>query len=128
MESHDPPLGIKELADMIDTSYEHARRMVRGALVPSKFVIRAIAQSFKVNPEELEAVAKTDKFKREYGDGTPTPIFNAEVAPFAKSWHMLRDDQRAALLRQLKGYLNDNLKIMQKQSKGAAHPRPKGGD
>jgi hypothetical protein len=108
MDEHDPPLGIKELADMLDTSYEHARKMVRGLTVPSHFIVGAIAQLFGVDASELNEVAKLDSFHRKFGEGTPTPVFNSEVAPFASAWSVLTEGQKTQLLTLLKQFVSAN--------------------
>jgi hypothetical protein len=108
MEEHDPPLGIKELADTLQISYEHTRKMARGLSVPTRFLIRGLADVFGVDAAELESVAKTDMFQRKYGEMSTTPIFNPEVAPFATAWHMLTDPQKNALLSQLKTFMSKN--------------------
>ncbi len=114
MDEHNPPWGIQELADAVQVSYEHTRKMVRGLSVPSKFVIRALAEIFKIDASELEAVAKTDQFHRKYGEDSPTPIFNPEVAPFATAWTMLTEAQKTFLLTHLKTFVSKNAKAVTK--------------
>lgn len=110
MDNHEPPLGIKEFADVLGISYEHSRKMVRGLAVPTRFLILAIAKEFGEDPGELERLAKEDSFRRKYGAESPTPIFNPEVAPFATAWHMLTDSQKNDLLARLKTHVAANTK------------------
>lgn len=111
MEQHDPPLGIKELADKLQISYEHSRKIARGLSVPTRFLIIALAQVFGVDSAELEAIARADQFRRKFGEDSPTPIFNPEVVPFAKAWPMLTEAQKNELLTALKKLVTKNAKI-----------------
>jgi transcriptional regulator with XRE-family HTH domain len=67
MEEHDPPLGIKELAEAIGITYEHARRLVRGLSIPSPAILIVLADVFGVDRGVLQGLAKTTKFERQYG-------------------------------------------------------------
>ena len=106
MDAHDPPMGITDLADSIQLSYEHARRLVRGIVVPTRFIAMALAAFFKANFSELEAVAKADAYNRKYGQKADASIFNPEVAPFSAAWPMLDDSVKADLLGRLKVHLS----------------------
>ncbi len=110
MERHDPPYGIKELADELQTSYEHVRKMVRGLSVPSHFIIQNIATLFEVDALELNQLAKQDNFKKKFGQDSPMPTFHPEVQPFAAAWHLLTEQQRDSLLNTLKEFLVKNRK------------------
>lgn len=109
MQDHTPPLDLKRLAEEADISYEHARKMVRGDTIPTKFIIRTLATFFKVESSPLEALANSDRFSKKYGKHAPASVFNPDIAPFAKGWDMLTETQRVSLLNQLKTYLEKNL-------------------
>ena len=110
MEHHDPPYGIKELADELQTSYEHVRKMVRGLTVPSHFIVQNLATLFEVDAMELNMMAKQDNFRRKFGSEAPTPIFHPEVQPFAAAWTLLTEQQKDVLLTTLKDFLSKNRK------------------
>lgn len=105
METHDPPLSMMDLSDKLQTTYEHVRKMCRGISVPTRFVVLALADIFQVSSEELETLAKEDRFRRKFGDQSPTPIFNPEVQPFATAWPFLSDTAKADLLERLKKHV-----------------------
>jgi hypothetical protein len=116
MDEHDPPMGIMETSDALQTSYEHVRKMVRGIIVPTRFVVLALAQLFDADPNELETIANRDRFNRKFGANSPTPIFNPEVMPFATAWPMLSDAQKAELLSTLKKMVAANSKKVNRAS------------
>lgn len=104
MQQHNPPMGIIDLSDAVQVSYETARRMVRGLAVPSCFIILAIANFFGADPAELEAVAKADRIRREFGVEIPLANFNPEVAVFNAAWRYLSEEQQTELLAVLLDY------------------------
>ena len=108
MDEHNPPFDLKELADVVGCSYEHARKMLRGITLPSKFLLQAIARVFDVDESELEAVVRATRFQKEYGTDAPGSVFNPEVLPFATAWPVLTDIQKSQLLSQLKKFVSAN--------------------
>ena len=109
MNEHDPPLDIMGLSDGIHTSYEHARKMVRGILVPSPFVIRALAELFAVPESDLVHAANQDKIERKFG-GDKSMLIHPEVVPFASAWPMLSEEHKTALLTLLKKSVAESAK------------------
>lgn len=122
MQDHDPPLDIMGLADETGLFvYEHARKLVRGKTLPSESMTRELARFFGIDPEELSATVREDRFLREYGENSPTPVFNKEVAPFVHAWPLLTEQQRATLTHQLKSFVTANAKALEKgKAKGSA--------
>jgi hypothetical protein len=107
MQQHDPPLGIIDLSDKLQVTYEHARKMVRGISVPTRFIILEIADIFGEDAAELVALAKADNFLRKFGPRSPTPIFNPEVTPFAEAWPHLTMEQKDTLLFLLSSFVRE---------------------
>jgi transcriptional regulator with XRE-family HTH domain len=99
MEEHDPPLGIKELAEAIGITYEHARRLVRGLSIPSPAILIVLADVFGVDRGVLQGLAKT-----------PSALAHPEVEMIAKAWNMLSEKQRAEILTLVKRSLHENNK------------------
>jgi transcriptional regulator with XRE-family HTH domain len=110
MEEHDPPLGIKELAEAIGITYEHARRLVRGLSIPSPAILIVLADVFGVDRGVLQGLAKTTKFERQYGRTAPSALAHPEVEMIAKAWNMLSEKQRAEILTLVKRSLHENNK------------------
>jgi hypothetical protein len=111
MESADPPVSLGDLAKKLGASYEYSRRLVRGLSVPSKHFIVSISHLFGVDAEELEQLAKRDRMKAQFGADAMIPdSLNPEVEPFNRSWHLLNDAQKDALLGMLKQFLSSNRK------------------
>lgn len=105
MTLHDPPLDTKELAAKLDISYEHARRLYRGHIIPPRHLVETIAKAFNSDASELEAMARQDAFYRKFGPNAQPPVFNPELAPFVNSWPVLSENERVGLLKLLKTYL-----------------------
>ncbi len=109
MNEKSPQYWIQDLADALHISFEHARKMVKGLVVPTRIRVEALAQIFDVDAAELIALAEADRFDRKYGASSAGSIFNPEVAPFANAWGVLTDHQKSHLLGQLEGMIAENL-------------------
>jgi transcriptional regulator with XRE-family HTH domain len=111
MDSHKPQMEIRDLSDALGSTYEYVRKMVRGLSLPSKYMLRSIAQVFKADLHELERLVAADRIKKEHGD-IPFELSgkNPEIEPFERGWDKLTKDQKASLTTMLKQFLTQNRK------------------
>jgi transcriptional regulator with XRE-family HTH domain len=88
-------LAIKDLAVMLDVTYEHARRLVRGEGIPSRPLIRRLAESLGLDFDDLNRLATADKIRLKFG---PVPLElagkNPELEPIERVWDHLTADQK----------------------------------
>jgi hypothetical protein len=109
MARHDPPLGGYQLAPRIAYSYEAVRRVTTGKQLPGPHFVHSVASLFGVDEAELQAIAKRDKFLREFGLDPDTAIFDPRLRPVLKAWPLLTDDQKAAMKSLQLNFLRENL-------------------
>lgn len=60
-------LDIKTLAEKIDTTYEHARKITKGTTYPSRHILRNISHALKIGLPELEELATEDRVRHKFG-------------------------------------------------------------
>jgi transcriptional regulator with XRE-family HTH domain len=84
-ELNEQGLSISDLQEMLGTTYEHARKIVKGASHASKHVRQKIAELLGVPFEELEKLDVADRIRKNYGS-LPTIIAgkHPEVEPFER--------------------------------------------
>lgn len=115
------PNTIKDLAEKCEATYEHTRKIVKGTVNPSKYMIRAIAIGLKMDKNLLEQLATEDKIRHKYGDvasvlAGKNPIWD----PLDALQHNLteRDVQEIIAFAQMKAKLNKS-QGMQRAAKHA---------
>jgi transcriptional regulator with XRE-family HTH domain len=88
-------LAIKDLAAMLDVTYEHARRLVRGEGVPSRPLIRRLAEALHLSFDDLNRLATADKIRMKFGT-VPLELAgkNPELEPIERVWTHLTPDQK----------------------------------
>jgi len=92
-------LAIKDLAVLLDVTYEHARRLVRGEGVPSRPLIRRLAEALELSFDELNRLATADKIRMKFGT-VPLELAgkNPELEPIERVWvHLTHDQKRDAI-------------------------------
>lgn len=101
----DLKLSIRDVATKVGTSYEHVRSIVKGKAVPSDLMARALAETLKINKDELERVVTADRIRRKFGT-IPLEIAgkNPELEPLERVWIHLSQDHKADLIAQAEAW------------------------
>lgn len=60
-------LDLLRLSDNVGSTYEHVRKIVRGASFPSKFFLKILCEQLDINFEEANTLLQIDKVRRRYG-------------------------------------------------------------
>lgn len=102
---HDLDLSIRDVAAKVGTSYEHVRNIAKGNVVPSKFMVRALAEALKFNRDELERIATADRIRVKFGT-IPMELAgkNPELEPLERVWIHLSPDHKADLIAQAQAW------------------------
>ncbi len=101
-------LALREFADRLGTSYEFARRLVRGVILPSPKRLPKIAKILDYPLDELRQVAISESTRRRFGTSLAIPIIATEIAQLAKLWSQLTLQQKDQFLIQLKAIAESN--------------------
>ena len=97
---------INQLAEKLDIVYEHTRRIVRGIVVPSKFVLKAICEELKLPYKELLDMAKEAKMMDEYGDvALKLAGKKPSMQPLERIWDDLTTEQQKDIISMAQGWV-----------------------
>jgi transcriptional regulator with XRE-family HTH domain len=98
-------ISIKDLADKIETTYEHTRSIIRGNVVPSKHMLPLFAKVLGLNIKELEKLAVADKIRRKYGK-IPLELSgkNPELEPIERAWEKLSESHKQDIIAMVQTY------------------------
>lgn len=61
-------LDINALAGKVGSTYEYMRKIVRGMTLPSKYMVRSVAQALKIDPVEAEDMIAADRMRLKLGE------------------------------------------------------------
>lgn len=103
-------LSIKDLAEKVDATYEHIRKMLKGLSFPSTLMMKALARELHVAYDVLAEAATNDRLERRYGVAILNKVTkqSPETAPFSPILPKLTEEQRDSLLSLAKTYERQN--------------------
>ncbi len=102
-------LTIRQVAERTGLTYEHIRKLVKGAASPSKLALHEICRALELDAEETEKLAVADRIERKYG-GIPHALVgkHPELSLLAPWWDLLTEEQKAAFRVQIKSVAEAN--------------------
>jgi transcriptional regulator with XRE-family HTH domain len=95
----DQGLSIRDLAEKVDVTYEHIRGIVRGHVVPHKFLLKAISDALGLDEHELQKTAVADSIEKKHGK-IPLELSgkNPELEPIERAWAHLSPEHKDDLI------------------------------
>lgn len=102
-------LRIEQVREITESTYETARRFVRGMTVPSDAVLKLLAVHFGWNMEEAKVMAIRDRERMRNGD-----LFDIAhgqdpaVQKIVRAWPLLNKFQKKLILEQVNTYVASN--------------------
>lgn len=98
-------LSLRDVSTKVGTSYEHVRSIVRGIVVPSDAMAKALAGALKIKKEELQRVITADRIRVKFGT-IPLELAgkNPELEPLERVWNRLSRDHKADLIAQAEAW------------------------
>jgi hypothetical protein len=100
---------VLKLAEELDATYEHVRKIVRGIGFPSKRMLKDICSALDLNFEEMNRLAVSDRIEKKYGS-VPAEI-SGKTPRFIKLERILpqlSDEQFNMLLASAEGLARAN--------------------
>lgn len=95
-------MSIKDLAEKLEITYEHARRIVRGEGLPSKSLSRILAKALSISENELLMLVTAEKVRLKFGPGAlPTSVCvprSPDLQELERLWGHLNSQRRHDLL------------------------------
>jgi ribosome-binding protein aMBF1 (putative translation factor) len=102
-------VSIRSLAESLDITYEHARRISRGEAVPSKFILKAVCSLLELDYKELERLATQDKIRKKYGEVSLVLAGkDPTLEPIERAWPKLTDDQKKDAITMITAWAKRN--------------------
>ncbi len=118
-------LSLKRLAEQTGLTYEHIRKLVKGAAYPSKLALRELCAVLGLKPKEMEILAVADRIEKKYG-GIPHALAgkHPELSLLAPWWDMLTEEQKESFRIQIKSVAEANQRETppRKPARAATHP------
>ena len=102
-------MQIRDASDLIGSTYEYMRKMVRGQALPSKYMLRTLCDKLGMDFDEAERLVAADHMQKKHG-GIPMELagISPELEPFQRGWVKLTKDQKNHLLTTLRTFLTHN--------------------
>lgn len=101
METHEPPLSIRDLSEKLGLTYEFVRKLLRGQNLPTHSSVVLISRIFDAPAEELKLLVQEDKCATEYGRAVASVLFHPTLRSLIEKMSKLGDDEREHVLRLL---------------------------
>lgn len=60
-------IDLLRLSDKVGSTYEHVRKIMRGASFPSKYFLKILCEALDVDFEEAIMLLQVDKLRQRYG-------------------------------------------------------------
>ena len=88
-------LSITDLAGKLGVTYEHVRNIALGNALPSKLMVKPLAEALEIDVKELEKIAVNDRIRVKFGK-IPFEIAgkNPELEPIERVWDKLSDSHK----------------------------------
>jgi hypothetical protein len=109
------PVKIRELANAIGYTYEHARKIYRGPKkgTAAKFTIspecnRLICEFLGLNEQEMWEKAEREKFSQKLGY-VPMQLDDPRGRVLSECWDVLEDEQRDILIRMAESFAAESV-------------------
>ena len=102
-------VSIRDLAEHMEATYEHARRMARGESIPSKFLLKELCKFLGIDFHAAEKASTADKIQEKYGT-IPQEIAGktAGLDPIERVWPQLTEEQQQSVIVMVQGWVKMN--------------------
>lgn len=101
-------LTLTELAQKVDSTYEHMRKLVAGRAYPSTHLLRAMASTLGADREEWSEMIEADKLFKRYKKLPKFLNTNPKLEPFEAIINALNQEQIEAMLSMGKTFVRQN--------------------
>jgi len=107
-------LSIRKLAEKLDVVYETVRGFVNGNTIPSRPMVKVLANVLDKDVDELERLAVSDRIRLKYGK-IPMEIAgkNPELEPIERVWKLLSDEHKEDVIAMIQTYARRDKKVGQ---------------
>jgi transcriptional regulator with XRE-family HTH domain len=102
-------LTIRQVAAKTGMSYEHIRKLVKGATHPSRLALHEVCRVLGLNLKAITNLAVADRIEKKYG-GIPHELQgdHPELSLLSPWWDLLSEEQKASFQIQMKSVAESN--------------------
>ena len=97
--------SIRDLANRVDHSYEHIRKILTGDPVVSRALNKALCEALELPESQMWAEARREKALARYGADGLAGVLDAQGRDFFALWSRLERRDRAILRRIAEGLI-----------------------
>ena|ERR1700676_3632852 len=101
-------LSLADLAQRVDSTYEHMRKLVAGRAYPSTHLLRVLAQVLKADRQAWLQMIEADKLHKRYKTLPAQLKISPELEPFEAIIPLLSPHSRETLLAMAKTMLRQD--------------------
>lgn len=102
-------VSIRDVALNTGATYEHIRRIVRGLVTPSKYLLKEICVFLQMDLSEAQELVAADQLTKKYGTMPERLAGKIEdLQPLEILWPYLTDEQKQTLTVQAKTLVERN--------------------
>ena len=116
-------LTLRQVAERTGLTYEHVRKLAKGAAFPSRLALRELCRVLGLDPAEMDRRAVADRLEKKYG-GIPHALAgkHPELSLLAPWWDLLTEEQKTSFRIQIRSVAESNQRMagQRKPARGVA--------
>jgi len=104
-------MSLNDLAAKTGSTYEYVRKLSRGLALPSKYMLRVLAEAIGLKYDEMEKIVVEDRIRMKYGEAS-LKVRGRSLAmePFEKMVPQLDKAQREQIIGIMETWVKNNRK------------------
>lgn len=105
-------LTLRQVAERTGLTYEHVRKLAKGAAFPSRLALRELCRVLSLDHAEMDRRAVADRLERKYG-GIPHALAgkHPELSLLAPWWDLLTEEQKTSFRIQIRSVAESNQRL-----------------
>ncbi len=105
-------VSLRELAELLDVTYEHLRKLIRSEALPSSYLLRDVCKHLGLNLADMEEAVIRDKMAKQYSAGALSKVMkrNPRMARLEPLVPLLSDAEYETVLAMIRGLVRPHQK------------------
>lgn len=98
-------VSLRELAQPLDVTYEHLRKLIRSEALPSDYLLKDLCKHLGLNLADMEEAVTRDKMAKQYSAGALSKVMkrNPRIARLEPLISVLSDAEYETVLSMIRG-------------------------
>lgn len=105
-------VSLRELAQRLDVTYEHLRKLIRNEALPSEYLLKDLCKHLGLNLGDMEEAVTRDKMARQYSAGSLSKVMkrNPRMTRLEPLVSVLSDAEYETVLAMVRGLVRPRQK------------------